>query len=215
MNRRILAITTLSVLSLVACGQREEHQADGIPNPPATPRDSAISAAIARGDSVLAAGDTNEARMVYRVILAFDSTNVEARKRFTPLPDRGLVVSDDEAQRVNKVAPALKSDYWCDFPAPSDSGELLNLEMLSDVRLLPKLRSAGLRAQSGKCRGMDAFRMLGQPTSTIGQGRERYGAPDAEAKNSNGSVVLTYGHFRIFGSKDGNVIGVVLPPFSS
>jgi len=215
MNRRILAITMLSVLSLVACDQRERRPAPDNPPPPATPRGSAISAAIARGDSVLVAGDTNEARMVYRVILAFDSTNAEARKRFTPLPDRGLVVSDDEAQHANRVTPALNPAYWCEFPAPSDSGELLNLQMLSDVRLLPKLRSAGLRASSGKCRGLDAFLMLGQPTATIAQVRERYGAPQAEAKNRNGSVVLTYGRFRIFAGKDGKVIGVVLPPFVS
>ena len=204
----------LSVLSLVACGQREEHQADGVPKPPATPRDSAISAVIARGDSVLAAGDTSEARMVYQVILAYDSTSAEARKRFAALPDRGVVVTDDEAQRVNKVSTILNPAYWCDFPVESDSGELLNLEMLSDVRLLPKLRTAGLRAQSGKCRGTDAFIMLGQPTATIAQVRKRYGAPQAEAKNRNGSVVLTYGRFRIYGAKDGTVTAVVIPPFS-
>jgi hypothetical protein len=214
MHRRILAITTLYILSLVACDQREERQGPSNPPPPATPRDRAISAAIARGDSVLAAGDTNEARIVYRVILAFDSTNVEARKRFTPLPDRGLVITEDEAQHANKVTPTLNPAYWCNFPVQSDSGQLLNLEMLSDVRLLPRLRSAGLRAQLGKCRGIDAFLMLGQPTSTIGQVRERYGAPQAEAKNPNGSVVLTYGRFRIFGSKDGQVIAVVIPPFA-
>ena len=217
MHRRILVITTLSILSLVACNQREARQAAGTgnPTPPTTPRDSAISAAMARGDSVLATGDTAEARVVYQVILAFDTANVEARKRFAQLPDRGLVVTDDEAQRVNKVTPALNPTYWCQFPAASDSGELLNLQMLSDGSLLPKLRSAGLRAQSGKCRGIDAFLMLGQPTATIAQVRERYGAPQSEAKNSNGSVVLTYGRFRIFGGKDGKVIGVVLPSFSS
>lgn len=214
MPRLLLAATSLYILSLVACGQRERRTAPGDQASPASARDRALSAAIARGDSVLAAHDTNEARMVFRVITAFDSANVEARKRFTPLPDRGMVISDEEARRSNRVALAMPSEHWCNFPPRSDSSDVINIAMLSDVRLLPSLRSAGLRAQSGKCRGMDAFLMLGQPTATIAEVRERYGAPQAEVRNPDGTVVVTYGRFRIFGDKDGSVIAVVLPSFA-
>jgi hypothetical protein len=214
MPRRLLGTTALYVLSLVACGQRERRPAPGDHAGPGSARDRALSAAIARGDSVLAAGDTNEARMIFRVIAAFDSANVKARKRFTSLPDRGMVVSDEEARRANRVTLALPSEHWCDFPPRSDSIDVINIAMLSDVRLLPSLRSAGLRAQSGQCRAMDAFLMLGQPTATIAGVRERYGAPQAEVRNPDGTVVVTYGRFRIFGDKDGSVVAVILPGFA-
>src|SRR5262245_9291159 len=210
MRPRILATTSLFVVSLVACGQREKRQDPGNPPPSAAHRDRALSAAMARGDSVLAAGDTTEARMVYRVIIAFDSMNVEAVKRFMVLPYRPLAVTADEGQRVNQVSLAMKPDHWCKFPTPTDSELLVDIEMLSDIRLLPKLRSARVRAQSGKCEGTNAFLLVGQPTATITEVRDRYGAPHDEVKNSDGSVVLTYGSFRIFGDKAGNVMAVVM-----
>src|SRR5262245_29484591 len=55
-------------------------------------------------------------------------------------------------------------------------------DQASDVHLLPKLRIARLRAPSGKCEGTNAYLMVGQPTATITEGRERYGAPQDEGE---------------------------------
>jgi hypothetical protein len=204
------AITLL--LSLVAC--RESSKTAKETGTPSSPYQQAVAMVVARGDSMVASGDTANARATWAILVGLDSANAEARKRLDAVGSRLVSVSTDEARWVAQLMPQMNVDHWCAFPARSPENDLLNMKMMGDAQLLPTFRTVGLRAPSGVCDDKDAFLPLAAPTLTIAELRERYGAPTAEVKNADGSVVLTYGRFRMFGDKQGKLIAVVFPSFS-
>jgi len=86
--------------------------------------------------------------------------------------------------------------------------------MLADEQLLPSLRTTTWSAKSGLCSGSVSFVFLAKPRLSMADVREKYGQPQAERKNANGSETLTYGRFRVLGAKDGRSVLVIFPPFN-
>lgn len=226
-HSRPLAI--LFALALTACGEKQADQSQPAGASPTTkapvasadrrklesPRDSAIVNLIVRGDSALAHGDSSEAHESWKIVLAFDSTDAEAREKLGSIRSRGVSASIDEAKYTDEVTRVTNHDRWCQFQSASVNGDLTNLRMLSDRTLIPTVRTAGLRAPAGMCDGKDAFLFLGRPKATMAEVLKRYGTPDAEQTGADGKTVIDYGRFRLFGTAaDGKLVAVVIPPLT-
>jgi hypothetical protein len=169
-------------------------------------RQKLLDTIVARGDKAMAEGNTEQARAAWSLVLAFDPAHTSAKKKLSGLPGGGgnFVLSSEEQVVSRNVISNSWGDEWCDFPTPTPTMESVDLRMLSDTRLLPKLNSTRLgpackvsTAPGSTAPGVYLF--LAKPALSIAEVRQVYGQPQSEKKHGNGEGFesLTYGRFRI------------------
>lgn len=196
---RILLLPALAVvlLSSTACAQ-------------ANPRAKALADAVARGDKALAGGDSKQAGAAWSIVLAFEPNHPEAKKKIDTLPGEGFSLLEPERVILMSVLNSAKPEDWCGFPMPTPAMDLVAIQMISDLKLLPSLRSTSF--STSECSG-GSYVFLGKPSLTASEVKAKYGKPQSERKDADGEV-MTYGRFRVIADKDGHVFGVLFPPFN-
>ena len=179
------------------------------------PRAKALSDALARGDKALAAGQRKQASAAWNLLLLFEPNHVEAKKRIDSVPTepRGDILPAEFDVMRSAVLRGIQSpEDLCGFPTTRSDFDLVNLRMISDSRLLPNLETSPGPIQSEQCANSnsDVFVFLARPDLSMAEVRRAYGKPQAEKKDTDGSEVLTYARFRVFGGTAGKAAYVLL-----
>ena len=109
---------------------------------------------------------------------------------------------------MKSATACLNADNWKPWPDPTPETEPVELRMLLDKQLAGDLHYADFRAE-----GVWGLVFTAKPALTVSEVKVRYGKPSAEKKGEDGSVLLTYGRFRLAADKSGNVAGIFFQKF--
>ncbi|MGB7219124.1 MAG: hypothetical protein WBD07_09985 [Vicinamibacterales bacterium] len=175
-------------------------------------RQRAVDAVVARGVKALADGQPEQARATWTLALAFEPGHAEARKQLDALRPAMFALNEEERAFVGETAGKSDSGDWCVFPEHTPEMEVVMLRMLADVRLLPNLRVTNLSFRRAGCDTPGVFIFVARSALSIAQVRQVYGQPQLASTKDNGAEVLTYGHLRIVGTKEGAILSIVLAP---
>ncbi|MBI4624203.1 MAG: hypothetical protein HY736_13430 [Verrucomicrobia bacterium] len=193
-----LALVAILTFPIAACAQSE--------------RARLLDAVVARGAQSAKDGKTEQARAAWSLALYFEPAHEGAKKQLEALPGAAFSLTAEETEFSFGMLRKSDTSLWCGFPPSTPQMEIVDLKMISDVRLLPNLRSTSMSLRIKDCDVPGVFLFLAQPSLSIAEVRKAYGEPRQTKKDDNGSEVLTYGRFKIVGAKDGSCLGVVFPP---
>ena len=118
--KRIAIVAGVSILvPSLACAQVR-----------ADPRKDALDAAVARGDQAIANGQKEQASAAWSLVLAFEPSHAEAKKKIDALPGAGFSASSEETAFASSAIGKTGSADWCGFPEPMPAMELVAIRML-------------------------------------------------------------------------------------
>jgi len=165
-------------------------------------REKLITELVTLGETA-SAKDKQSAQWAYSFAVLYAPNDPEIKKKKEAIGGWSFNASKDEKGQMSSAMSHLNADNFKPWPDPTAEMEPIELQMLLDKQLVGDLHYADFRVA-----GVWGFVFTAKPSLTVAKVKLKYGKPSAEKKGKDGSVLLTYGRFRLAADKSGNVAGV-------
>jgi hypothetical protein len=166
-----------------------------------------IADLVAIGDAAFAK-DKQSAQWAYSFAALFAPKDPDIKKKKEAVGDWAFNASSAERSQMDSALSHLSADNWKPWSDSNPEMVTVELRMLLDKQLVGDLHYADFRKA-----GVWGLVFVAKPTLTISEMIDRYGKPSAETKGGDGSVLVSFGRFRLVVDKSGHVAGVFFRRF--
>lgn len=166
-----------------------------------------IADLVAIGDAAFAK-EKQSAQWAYSFAALFAPNDLDIRKKKQAVGGWTFNASSAERSQMNSAISQLNADNWKPWSDPNPEMATVELRMVLDKQLVGDLHYADFRKA-----GVWGLVFTAKPVLLISEVKERYGKPSAETKGGDGSVLVSFGRFRLAADKSGHVSGVFFSRF--